>query len=177
MNNRLAVYLLHYLLENFFITKSEMARQLGLSKRLLQKLLNGSEDTKGGTIALDKALCFCASRQIPLDPVLREFFKNKSEGVTTNFMDIHTSSTPDAAYMRLRLPMPAGLGPDGVRVFRTMCSFICQASAHICPNCPTWCNPWDGSEKLAHGACYLARMARYICDDVAAQYVKKEVEQ
>ncbi len=172
MEKELTSYLLHYLLENCFESKADMARRLDMNKRALQRVLNNAEQAKGGTIALDKALCYCARHRIPLDPVLTDFFAHKEDSTseTEESMKYQTKHATEAAYTHLALLMPDSLSPEGAEVFRSMLQFIQQASAHICPNCTTWCNPWDGSDKLTGGACYLARMAQYISKDVAELY-------
>ena len=77
-----------------------------------------------------------------------------------------------AAYTRLTLPMPEHLTAEGAEVFASMLRFLQRASAHICPNCMAWCNPWDGTARFAEGSCYLARMARCICREVASLYTE-----
>lgn len=172
MEKELTSYLLHYLLENCFESKADMARKLDMNKRVLQRILNDAEHAKGGTITLDKALCYCARHGIPLDHVLTNFFVRKKDSTTETegSMKLQSERTTEAAYTHLALLMPDSLSPEGAEVFHSMLQFIQQASAHICPNCTTWCNPWDGSDKLTGGACYLARMAQYISKDVAELY-------
>lgn len=165
-------YLLNYLLDNYFDSKADMARKLDMNKRILQRIINDPDPAKGGSIALEKALGYCAQHHVPLDPVLNEYcrynFENEEERT------IATVEPAATAYSRLVLPAPDGLTEEGLAVMESMCSFIQQASAHICPNCANWCNPWDGTDKLTKGDCYLAQMARNILRDVSALYTKEE---
>lgn len=71
MEQRLTTYLLQYLLDHEFKSKEKMARELEISKRVLQRLLNDPDRTKGGSIALEKAICYCVRNNIPIDPIFR----------------------------------------------------------------------------------------------------------
>ena len=69
---------------------------------------------------------------------------------------------------------PKGLSEDGEAVFSSMQCFLQKASAQICPQCETWCNPWDGSRRAEQMDCYIGYMAREIVKDVAEFYTERE---
>ena len=73
MEKGLTSYVLNYLLSTCFDSKADMARQLDMSKRALQRVMNEPQLSKGGSVALVKALCYCARHRVPVDPILREY--------------------------------------------------------------------------------------------------------
>ena len=56
MEKGLTSYVLNYLLSTCFDSKADMARQLDMSKRALQRVMNEPQLSKGGSVALVKAL-------------------------------------------------------------------------------------------------------------------------
>ena len=106
----------------------------------------------------------------PVDPILRECAAHDTNEQKDFIYDPSTVNL--AAYTRLTLPMPEHLTAEGAEVFASMLRFLQRASAHICPNCMAWCNPWDGTARFAEGSCYLARMARCICREVVSLYTE-----
>lgn len=58
MEKGLTSYVLNYLLSTCFDSKADMARQLDMSKRALQRVMNEPQLSKGGSVALVKALCY-----------------------------------------------------------------------------------------------------------------------
>lgn len=56
MDRRLTAYVLKYLLEHRFESKAEMARQLGMRQRTIEKVFANLDVAKAGTIAFDKAI-------------------------------------------------------------------------------------------------------------------------
>ena len=73
MEKGLTSYVLNYLLNTCFDSKADMARQLDMSKRALQRVMNEPQLSKGGSVALVKALCYCARHHVPVDPILHEY--------------------------------------------------------------------------------------------------------
>lgn len=73
MEKGLTSYVLNYLLSTCFDSKADMARQLDMSKRALQRVMNEPQLSKGGSVALVKALCYCARHHVSVDPILREY--------------------------------------------------------------------------------------------------------
>ena len=72
---------LNFLLENHFGSKAEMARQLDVSLRTIERLFENLDNTKAGSIVFDKAIWYCAKSRIPLDGIL-ERYMNETEGET-----------------------------------------------------------------------------------------------
>ena len=154
---------LNFLLENHFDSKAEMARQLDVSLRTVERLFENLDNAKAGSIVFDKAIWYCAKSRIPLDDIL-ERYMNETEGETK----METLSLP--AHERLILKKPLALSIEGTDVFDSMQRFLCQSSARICSQCSTWCNPWDGRHDAAKLSCCIGHMAREIVKDVAEFY-------
>ena len=68
-------FILQYLLDNHFESKSDMARQLDFRHRTMQRVVEQlhNDKAKGSTIVLDRALLFCAKRKISVDQLFREY--------------------------------------------------------------------------------------------------------
>lgn len=77
MEEGLTTYLLQYLLDHAFKSKAEMSRELKVSKRVIQRLLNDPSHRKGGTIALENAIVYCTLHSISIDFVLKEYIKEQ----------------------------------------------------------------------------------------------------
>lgn len=166
MDKRVTGHVLRYLLENRFGSKAEMARQLGVQQRTLEKVLVNLELAKAGTIAFDKAIHYCAQNHISLDSILEDFVRDTE--VSTGAVN-----ADQQAYTRLALNKPHDLTAEGEDTFASMLSFMRQASAYVCPNCRTWCNPWDGKHSAERMDCYIGHIAREIVKDVAEFYTKE----
>lgn len=130
MEKGLTSYVLNYLLSTCFDSKADMARQLDMSKRALQRVMNEPQLSKGGSVALVKALCYCARHHVPVDPILREYAAHDTDEQKDLIYDPSTVNL--AAYTRLTLPMPEHLTAEGAEVFASMLRFLQRASAHIC---------------------------------------------
>ena len=63
MEKGLTSYVLNYLLSTCFDSKADMARQLDMSKRALQRVMNEPQLSKGGSVALVKAAASRWSRR------------------------------------------------------------------------------------------------------------------
>ena len=93
--------MLNYLLSTCFDSKADMARQLDMSKRALQRVMNEPQLSKGGSVALVKALCYCARHHVPVDPILREYAAHDTDHQKDFIYDLSTVNL--AAYTRLTL--------------------------------------------------------------------------
>ena len=154
---------LNFLLENHFGSKAEMARQLDVSLRTVERLFENLDNSKAGSIVFDKAIWYCAKSRIPLDGIL-ERYMNETEGKPK----MEVLRLP--AHERLILKKPLALSIEGTDVFASMQRFLCQSSARICSQCTTWCNPWDGKREATEMDCFIGHMAREIVKDVAEFY-------
>lgn len=99
MEKGLTSYVLNYLLSTCFDSKADMARQLDMSKRALQRVMNEPQLSKGGSVALVKALCYCARHHVPVDPILREYAAHDTDHQKDFIYDPSTINL--AAYTRL----------------------------------------------------------------------------
>jgi len=166
MEKRITAHVLRYLLHNRFKSKADMARQLGIQQRTIEKVFKNLDVAKAGTIAFEKAISYCAKHHISVDSILEEFVADE-EG------DANMVSGDGRAYDRLRLTKPDNLTAEGEDIFTSMLIFLRKASGHVCPACLTWCNPWDGRRAVEEMDCYIGHMAREIRRDVAEFYTQE----
>lgn len=170
MDRLITSHVLRYLLEHQFKNKSDMARQLDLQLRTIQKVFENIDNPKAGTIALDKAIGYCARHNISLDEILHSYDAERYG--EKEAMSVETQSMK--AYARLRLDRPPNLSEEGERMFDSMLRFLQRSSAQVCPYCETWCNPWSGRRSLYNPNCYIGHMALEIQQNVAEVYGEKE---
>lgn len=166
MEKRVTAHMLRFLLNNRFKSKAEMARQLDIQQRTIEKVFEKLDVAKVGTLAFEKAASYCAKHHISLDSILEDFVQGDEGGADT-------VSGDSQAYYRLLLTKPEYLTAEGEAIFASMLSFLRQASAHVCPNCRTWCNPWDGRCMAENKDCYIGHMAREIRRDVEEFYTQE----
>lgn len=167
MDRRITAHVLQFLLEHRFESKAEMARQLGMQPRTLEKVFANMGEAKASTTAFSKAVYYCAKHRISLDRILESFIKETEGGIAMG-------AYHQRACQRLEMRKPMGLSEDGEAVFSSMQRFLQKASAQVCPQCETWCNPWDGSRRAEQMDCYIGYMAREIVKDVAEFYTERE---
>ena len=70
---RLTAYLFQKLLDPVFLTKHNMARQLGLSYKALRQVQTAQRMTQKTADAMERLLQYCVRNQIPLDRYLSEY--------------------------------------------------------------------------------------------------------
>lgn len=155
MDRRLTAYVLRYLLEHRFESKAEMARQLGMQQRTIEKVFENLDVAKAGTVAFDKAIYYCAENHISLDMILEDFIKEVDNGMILDEKD-------RMAFNRMQMRKPLNLTADGEKIYASMLQFLRKASVCICPSCKTWCNPWDGKRYADQVDCFIGHMAREI---------------
>lgn len=166
MEKQITAHVLRYLLEHRFESKAEMARQLDIQQRTFEKVFENLDVAKGGTIALDKALSYCARCHVSLDSIL------ESVACASQGSDVQTSYSVSACN-RLMVVKPKGLTKEGEQAFESMVRFLRQASARVCPACHMWCNPWDGKHPAEERDCYIGHMAQEIRRDVLEFYAQE----
>ena len=81
MDRRITAHVLQFLLEYRFESKAEMARQLGMQPRTLEKVFANMEEAKASTTAFSKAVYYCAKHRISLDRILEGFIKETEGGI------------------------------------------------------------------------------------------------
>lgn len=64
---RLTAYLFQKLLDAVFLTEHNMARQLGLSYKVLRRVQKAQRMTQKTADAMERLLQYCVRNQIPLD--------------------------------------------------------------------------------------------------------------
>lgn len=162
MDKQITGHVMRRLLKTHFVSKADMARQLGIQPRTIQRAFEHLDGAKAGTIVLDKAICYCAIHHISLDSILDSFESDANREGNPMYDDKETQ-----AYQRLLLKQPANLTPDGVAMYESMLRFLRMASAHVCPGCKTWCNPWSGERFAEDMSCFIGHMAREIRYDLS----------
>lgn len=132
MDNELTSYVLLYLLENSFASKADMARQFDMDERYIQRLIRNVENTKGATIALQKALAYCVEKHIPIGNVLDALAEAEGNSAVSE-----RAAYGRLAYMNLRVMRPENMTPEGMEVYESMLLFVRKASVKVCPYCKT----------------------------------------
>lgn len=171
MDKKLTAYILRYLLEHKFHSKAEMAEQLGIDLRTLQKVFENLDNAKAGTITLDKSILYCASHDVSIDEIMEDFIRDNG-GIEA--MREHLEKGKKAC-QRLQIKEPPALSPEGKGVFASMLHFLQNASAYICPSCERWCNPWDGEFDVSRKDCYIGHLAQSIQKSVAECYSARQM--
>lgn len=157
--NELIHYILQYMLENEFSSKADMARQLSIETRTVQRVFERLSDgtAKGSSIVLNRVLLFCAEKNLSMDKLFDRFcLRHGKENVST--AEYETNGRP--AFLHICLPKPYGLTETGEKVYRYIGDFLRQASMYLCPRCAVWQNhEWNGDEMVGH-SCVLTHMAQ-----------------
>lgn len=167
MDHKITSSVLQYLLDNSFSSKAEMAREFDMDERYLQRLIKHAEHTKGGTIALQKALSYCVKNRIPVGSIL-DALMNAEDTPAVSERAAHGR----LAYMNLRVMRPENMTPEGVEVYESMLLFVRKASVKVCPYCKTWCNPWYGKFYVNEQKCYIGHIANEICRSITELYTQ-----
>lgn len=170
MDKQITGHVLRYLLDHCFESKSDMARQLDIQQRTIQRVFENLDTAKAGTIALDKALSYCVRHHVSLDGMLGGVAPI-IHGEENKAMD---NSKKQQAFAQLRLGQPENLTATGIEMYDSMLRFLQKTSALVCPNCETWCNPWDGKHFAEKLECYIGHMAREILSDIAELYAETD---
>lgn len=90
MEKKLTAFFFRYMLKRHFRSMADMSRRLNINTDRMRRLFRTLDDAKGGTIALDKLLLYCAKNAIAVDSILRAFL-NQDEIPIEGF---HLSRTP-----------------------------------------------------------------------------------
>lgn len=149
-------FILQYLLDNHFQSKSDMARQLDIRSRTIQRAFEQlhNDKAKGSTIVLDRALLFCAQRRISVDQVFREYHDylktNQQHSAET---DCDHDNRPFVE--KLCVPEIGDLSEQEQANYEYFEQYLRDLLPYVCPHCHDWCNPWGeaglAAEGLHHG--------------------------
>lgn len=167
MDHKITSSVLQYLLDNSFSSKAEMAREFDMDERYLQRLIKHAEHTKGGTIALQKALSYCVKNRIPVGSILDALMDAEDTPAVSE-----RAAHGRLAYTNLRVMRPENLTPMGAEVYESMCLFVRKASVKVCPYCRMWCNPWRGCFYINEQKCYIGHIANEVCRSVTEMYTQ-----
>lgn len=164
-------FILQYLLENHFTSKSEMARQLDVKRRTIQRAFEQlhNDNAKGSTIVLDRALLFCAERRISIDKLFCDFYDHQNEADKKIVAEISSQEFNKPVFYQLYFPAIEGLTQKGQEVYKYYADILREASATVCPNCLTWCDPWVSADWMSRG-CLLSEFAHILLDTVRRVY-------
>ena len=179
---KLTIYILKYLLKHHFKNKVDMARRLDIDQRALQKMFRNINDAKAGTFVLDKVIFYCAKNRISLDMIIMNYVKDNKGAFDMDQISNRSKDksnepnlTEHPAYTNLRMKKLENLNATGQEMYESMLQFLQHASAHVCPQCHSWCNPWNGNHDADEKDCYIGGMAREIVDSIAELYTETEV--
>ena len=138
--NELVQFILQYMLEHQFENKSDMARQLSMESRTVQRTFErlNAGTAKGSAIILNRVLLFCAERSVSMDNLFQEFNSLHEPLPVDNVVN---EDTDHPIYIKICLHKPAGLTTDGERMYRYIGEFLQKASSFLCSQCSHWRSP------------------------------------
>ena len=138
--NELVQFILQYMLEHQFENKSDMARQLSMESRTVQRTFErlNAGTAKGSAIILNRVLLFCAERSVSMDNLFQEFNSLHEPPPVDNVVN---EDTDHPIYIKICLHKPAGLTTDGERMYRYIGEFLQKASNFLCSQCSHWRSP------------------------------------
>ena len=157
-------FILQYLLDNHFESKSDMARQLDIRHRTMQRVFEQlhNDKAKGSTIVLDRALLFCAKRKISVDQLFREyqdFHQGAMLEPTPHEEDIETMPSAHD----LCLPDIESLSEEAREYYEYYVPYLRVLSMFFCTRCSHHCNPWEGLDWM-HRDCTIAKLSQNLLD-------------
>ena len=160
-------FILQYLLDNHFESKSDMARQLDIRHRTMQRVFEQlhNDKAKGSTIVLDRALLFCAKRKISVDQLFREYQGFHQGTVLEPAQHEDDANTLPSAY-DLRLPDVESLSESVREYYEYYAPYLRVLSMFFCTRCSRHCNPWGGLDWM-HGDCTMAKVSQNLLDTVS----------
>lgn len=175
MEKALIRFFLQYLLSHYFESKADMARQLDVNSRTIQRAfeLLDCDQAKGGSIVVDKALWFCAQRQFSLDDMFHSYYSAQNEQGQGLMDTLREEEAHRPAYTMLTLPKPEGLNDTGEQAYEHALAFTQKASLYLCPRCDHWCDPWNGANKALKQSCMIAHVAKTLIKDIQSIHAQE----
>ena len=167
-------FILQYLLDNHFESKSDMARQLDIRHRTMQRVFEQlhNDKAKGSTIVLDRALLFCAKRKISVDQLFREY-QDFHQGalLEPTQQDKDVEITPSAH--DLCLPDFGSLSEEVREYYEYYVPYLRVLSMFFCARCSHHCNPWEGLDWM-HRDCTIAKLSQNLFDTASKSKTEAE---
>lgn len=151
MGNDMIAFFLKYLLENVFQSKENMARELGVSKRSIQRAINQKASAKGTSMAFELAIGYCVEYHISFDSIIDSYNQHI-------LLHDDALSEKHAAYQNI-LWNVGSVPSQKEEMYRSSLRFIHLASLKLCPECRCWCNPWGGHMDIRKKKCFLSFIA------------------
>lgn len=155
--NELVRFILQYMLEHQFENKSDMARQLSMENRTVQRTFErlNAGTAKGSAIILNRVLLFCAENRLSMDNLFQEF--NSLHG-TPPVDNVVNEDSDHPIFIKICLHKPDGLTSQGEQVYRYIGEFLQKASTLLCAQCSHWKSP--GHDKMVFSdECLIYQMA------------------
>ena len=167
-------FILQYLLDNHFESKSDMARQLDIRHRTMQRVFEQlhNDKAKGSTIVLERALLFCAKRKISVEQLFREYQDFHQGAMLERAPHEEDIETMPSAH-DLCLPDIESLSEEVREYYEYYAPYLRVLSMFICTRCPHCCNPW-GSLDWMHGDCTMAKVSQNLLDTVSESKTETE---
>ena len=157
-------FILQYLLENHFESKSDMARQLDIRHRTMQRVFEQlhNDKAKGSTIVLDRALLFCAKRKISVDQLFREY-QDFHQGAALDSAQHEDGTEQMSVGCDLMLPAKESCSEEVQAYYEDFVPYLRVLSTFVCQRCPHCCDPW-GNPDWIQSECALALSAHKLFD-------------
>lgn len=175
MEKELIRFFLQYLLTHHFESKADMARQLDVNSRTIQRTFEmlDNDHAKGGSIVVDKALWFCAQHQFSLDDLFSSYYQAQNPQGKEIIDMIHQEESNRPAYSQLTLAKLLGLTEKGEQAYQNALAFVQKASTYLCPHCASWCEPWNTNSNETTQTCLIGHMASVLLADVQNLHTQK----
>ena len=166
MEQELKRFLLTYLLAYHFESRADMARKLGLDKRHMLRILNGTEKVKDSNSVFGRALEYCLQNNISLERIALDFFARlDAQAQAESGMDDFARLEICPAY-HAREKIPTSLDGDGTEALLLMLSALEDTSSPACAKCKSR----PGQYKRNEETCFLARVASTVCEQMEHLY-------
>lgn len=170
-------FILQYLLDNHFESKSDMARQLDIRHRTMQRVFEQlhNDKAKGSTIVLDRALLFCAKRKISVDQLFKEY-QDFHQGVVLEPVQHKDGVNTIPVARTLCMPEIEILSEAVKECYEKYSTYVRVLATFMCTRCsryPNCCNPWGGLDWM-HGDCTMAKLSQNLLDTVSKSKMEAE---
>lgn len=165
MEKELHRYLLTYLIEQRGMSLNEMASQISVSRRNLQRVINGKSSAAESNSTLGQTLMYFVENKIPLEKPFADFIISYG----AEHRRLATAYCADLKRDQW-LPVPQNVTAEGVSAFNTFISFLDVISQYICSRCTYKCVPTENTYRLLTAPCSLSNIAAIVSKEIVRIY-------
>lgn len=141
----LIYHILQYMLNQHFKSKSNMAKELGLELRTIQKIFSqfAKNESKGGSVVLEKILVYCSEKGISIDEIIKAFGQRGKTDNKRIYVDF---------------PCPEIIDEETMPIYQCADEYVQSVASYICPHCNAECHCSKGDQWLWRG-CLVSRIS------------------